>query len=174
MANTYTLISSVTVGSGGAATIDFTSIPATYTDLKLVISGRTTEANYYSNLIMTFNGSSAANYSFLRFIGIGSGTSTDGPFTGQSNIYIGETDGSTATANTFGSFDVYILNYTGSTYKSISIDKAMENNSSTNYILGFVAALWSNTSAINRITLTPTSGNFVQYSTAYLYGISNA
>ena len=174
MPSTYKLISSVTVGSGGAGNIDFTSIPATYTDLKLVISGRTTEANYYSNLLMTFNGSSAANYSFVRFIGIGSGTSTDGPFTSQTNIYIGETDGSTATANTFGSFDVYIPNYAGSISKSISVDKVMENDSSANYILGFVAALWSDTSAINRITLTPASGNFVQYSTAYLYGISNA
>ena len=174
MATTYQLISSVTVGSGGAASMGFTSIPATYTDLKLVISSRTTEANYYSNLLMTFNGSSAANYSFLRFIGIGSGTSTDGPFTSQTNIYIGETDGSTATANTFGSFDLYIPNYAGSTYKSISVDKVMENNSSSLNILGFVAASWSNTAAINRITLTPASGNFVEYSTAYLYGISNA
>ena len=35
MANTYVLISSSTVGSGGAASIDFSSIPATYTDLVL-------------------------------------------------------------------------------------------------------------------------------------------
>jgi hypothetical protein len=40
MANTYTLISSVTVGSGGAANIEFTSIPQTYTDLLYKISGR--------------------------------------------------------------------------------------------------------------------------------------
>ena len=33
MANTYVAIATVTVGSGGAASIDFTSIPATYTDL---------------------------------------------------------------------------------------------------------------------------------------------
>jgi hypothetical protein len=174
MADTYTLISSVTVGAGGAATIGFTSIPSTYTDLKLVVSVRTTEANWYSNILLNFNGSSSANYSFLRFIGIGGGTSTDGPFTSQTTIYAGETDGSTATSNTFGNSDIYITNYTGSTYKAISIDKALENNSSSNNILGFVAALWSNTSAINSITLTPASGNFVQYSTAYLYGIKNS
>jgi hypothetical protein len=40
MAATYKLIETVTVGSGGAANIEFTSIPQTYTDLKLVISGK--------------------------------------------------------------------------------------------------------------------------------------
>ena len=40
MATTYTLISSVTVGSGGAASIEFTSIPSTYTDLVLKLSAR--------------------------------------------------------------------------------------------------------------------------------------
>ena len=154
--------------------MSFSSIPSTYTDLKLVVSARTTEANWYSNMLMNFNGSSAANYSFLRFIGIGSGTSTDGPFTSQTTIYAGEVDGSTATSNTFGSTDIYMPNYAGSTYKSVSIDKVMENNSASNNILGFVAALWSNTSAINSITLTPASGNFVQYSTATLYGIKSS
>jgi hypothetical protein len=174
MPNTYVKIASVTVGAGGAATMAFSSIPSTYTDLKLVISGRTTEANWYSNLLMNFNGSSAAEYSFLRLIGIGTGISTDGPFTGQTTIYVGETDGSTATASTFGNFDVYIPNYSGSNNKSLSIDKAMENNSSSNNILGFVAASWTNTSVISSITLTPASGTFVQYSTATLYGIKNS
>ena len=40
MATTYKAISTVTVGSGGAASITFSSIPATYTDLVLKISGR--------------------------------------------------------------------------------------------------------------------------------------
>ena len=59
-------------------------------------------------------------------------------------------------------------------YKDLKIlvINALSTNIST--ILGFVAASWSNTAAINRITLTPASGNFVEYSTAYLYGISNA
>jgi len=40
MANTYTLIASSTVGSGGAATVSFSSITATYTDLCLLASVR--------------------------------------------------------------------------------------------------------------------------------------
>ena len=53
MANTYTLISSVTVGSGGASSIDFTSIPATYTDLCLVWSGRSAGSDVDTKI--TFN-----------------------------------------------------------------------------------------------------------------------
>ena len=177
MANpTMTLIASNTVGSGGVSSVTFSSIPATYTDLKIVVSPKSSyTGSYYDNMLMTFNGVGSA-YSFLRFIGIGGGTSTDGPFTSQSVIYIGEIDasGGSITSNTFSNNEIYIPNYTTSNYKSISIDKTLENNSSSNYILGFVAGLWSNTSAISSITFTNASGSFVQYSTFYLYGIKNS
>ena len=177
MANpTMSLIASNTVGSGGVSSVTFSSIPATYTDLKIVVSPKSSyTGSYYDNMLMTFNGVGSA-YSFLRFIGIGGGTSTDGPFTSQSVIYIGEIDasGGSITSNTFSNNEIYIPNYTTSNYKSISIDKTLENNSSSNYILGFVAGLWSNTSAISSITFTNASGSFVQYSTFYLYGISSS
>ena len=177
MANpTYVLINSYTVTSGGTSSVTFSSIPATYTDLKIVVSSKSSyTGSYYDNMLMTFNGVGSA-YSFLRFIGIGGGTSTDGPFTSQSVIYIGEIDasGGSITSNTFSNNEIYISNYTTSNYKSISIDKTLENNSSSNYILGFVAGLWSNSSAISSITFTNASGSFVQYSTIYLYGINNS
>ena len=176
MANpTYVLINSYTVTSGGTSSVTFSSIPATYTDLKIVVSSKSSyTGSYYDNMLMTFNGVGSA-YSFLRFIGIGGGTSTDGPFTSQSVIYSGEIDASgSITSNTFSNNEIYIPNYTTSNYKSISIDKTLENNSSSNYILGFAAGLWSNTSAISSITFTNASGSFVQYSTFYLYGISSS
>ena len=177
MANpTMSLIASNTVGSGGVSSVTFSSIPATYTDLKIVVSPKSSyTGSYYDNMLMTFNGVGSA-YSFLRFIGIGGGTSTDGPFTSQSVIYIGEIDasGGSITSNTFSNNEIYIPNYTTSNYKSISIDKTLENNSSSNYILGFVAGLWSNTSAISSITFTNASSSFVQYSTFNLYGVSNS
>jgi hypothetical protein len=40
MANTYEAIATVTVGSGGATDIEFTSIPGTYTDLLIKSSLR--------------------------------------------------------------------------------------------------------------------------------------
>ena len=78
------------------------------------------------------------------------------------------------TASTFANGEIYIPNYAGSTYKSLSADSVTETNA-TGAVRAFHATLWSNTAAINQITLTPDAGgNFVQYSTAYLYGVKNA
>ena len=166
MANpTMTLIASVTVGSGGAATIDFTSIPSTYTDLCLKLSARSTTTDEYCNI--SFNGVTT-NLSGIYLYG-SIATPTSG-----SLVPIFYTDSSATTANTFGNGEIYIPNYSGSANKSMSIDSVTENNA-TGASKILQAGLWSNTSAINRITLTHSgTGIFVQYSTAYLYGISNS
>lgn len=164
MADTYTLISSVTVGAGGAASIDFTSIPATYTDLILRISARTTNAAFYDSMDITFNNTSSG-FSFRRLQGNGQVTSSG---TTMGNALVGDT----ATTSTFGNQDIYITNYAGSNYKSFSMDSVGENNA-TGAIAILDAGLWSDTTAINRITLT-CGGSFKQYSTAYLYGIKNS
>ena len=99
-------IATVEVGSAGASTIDFTSIPQGYTDLKLVISGRETAALPESELKITFNGS-ATGYSERNIRGSGSAAVSQN-FTGAAiqNILI---PGATATANTFGNFEMYIF-----------------------------------------------------------------
>jgi hypothetical protein len=74
------------------------------------------------------------------------------------------------TANTFSSTEIYIPNYASANYKSYSVDQVDEGNQTTVYS-HLIAGLWSNTAPINQITFTPTSYNFVQYSTATLYGI---
>jgi hypothetical protein len=167
MANTYTLISSVTVGSGGAASMGFTSIPATYTDLLIKTSARGTSAHIANDIILSFNGSSA---DFTGKLLYGSGSSA---VSGNAGNAIGLYVGANATASTFSNGEYYIPNYTSSNFKSTSADDVSENNATTAYQY-LIASLWSQTAAITSITLTPTSGNFVQYSTAYLYGISNA
>jgi hypothetical protein len=170
MANTYTLISSVTVGSGGAATIGFTSIPSTYTDLVLKVSTRDDRAGVIANAInLSLNGSTA-NFTYKLLEGDGvSIYSASG-----STSLIGVSTGPSATANTFSNLEIYIPNYAGSNNKSISVDSVVETNATTTFA-DLIASLWSNSAAITSITLTPNTGtNFVQYSTAYLYGISNA
>ena len=172
MANTYTLISSATVGSGGVSSIDFTSIPSTYTDLKLVYSFRTSQSAVYSQGYMSFNGS--GTYSDRDLYGdsgtAGSGNSSGSSYTTRMNW----TTGNTATSNTFGSGEVYIPNYASSNAKSMSADNVSENNATAS-ILDLSAGSFSSTSAINSITIIPpTSTTYLQYSTVYLYGISNA
>ena len=174
MPSTYKLISSVTVGSGGSATMDFTNIPQTYTDLKIVISARNTSTSSdESQIILTVNGN-GSNGSWRLLYGNNSSA-----ISGTNSGYLQPAHAPSAntTANTFGNAEIYFTNYTSTTtYKSFSSDFATENNSgSANAtIIGFYANLWSSNSAITQLTLTSNASNFVQYSTAYLYGISNA
>jgi hypothetical protein len=167
---TYTLISSVTVGSGGAANITFSSIPQTYTDLVIKLSSRTNRGTVVGDfVVVSFNGNTA-NRSSRDLYGSGSGT-----FSGSySTMYGALANSGDSTASTFGNAEIYIPNYTSSNNKSISVDSVSENNATEAYTY-LNAGLWSNSSAITSVTLTPNVGTlFNQYSTAYLYGISNA
>ena len=175
MANTYTLIASVTVGSGGASSMAFSSIPATYTDLIVKISARGTRNNSGSQTVsLRFNSDSGANYSNRRLYGDGSTTASD---SGSGDTYgtAGYVSKTFDTANTFGSCEIYVPNYAGSTTKSYSSDGVEENNATLAYA-SIVAGLWSGTAAITAISLYASNGSFnwEQYSTATLYGIKNS
>lgn len=168
MALTYVAIATVTVGSGGAASIEFTSIPQTYTDLLVKISARNTGNG--SGQFMTFN-SSSTSYSAKRLIA-NQGATVTSHNGGTTNIFLLAVD-ARATANSFGNAEVYIPNYAGSNNKSVSLDSVNEENGNTYAYDEISGALWSNTAAITTITLTPEAGNYAQYSTATLYGIKN-
>jgi hypothetical protein len=172
MANTFELIAAVTVGSGGAATIDFTSIPSTYTDLMLVTSCRSNRAAAADDLRFRLNGNTSSIYSYRQIYGFsgGAGSAMDTTTAGV----IGQTPAATSTASTFDNSSVYIPNYAGSTNKSYSIDNAWENNSTSAWQLNLFAGLFASTTAISSISVYPSTGSFVQYSTAYLYGVKNA
>jgi hypothetical protein len=167
MANTFELIASSTVGSGGAANITFSAIPSTFTDLCVKFSLR--KAVDGNDTLITFNGSSA-NISSRLLYGTGSAA---GSGADASNFY-SLADRSSYTANTFSNGEFYIPNYAStSTYKSITHDAVTENNG-TESLAYLTAALLSSNSAISSITIAASSGNLVQYSTAYLYGVKNA
>ena len=168
MANTFVKIASVTVGSGGAASMAFSSIPGTYTDLCVLTSARTNRAFEVDGILVNFNGSSA-NFTNRYIEGYGtSATSASG------TTYAGTASGNTSTSNTFGNSLLYIPNYTSANFKSFSVDGVGENNA-TNALLSLIAGLWSNTAAITSITLLPSIGtSFNQYSTATLYGIKSS
>lgn len=172
MANTYELIASHTTASGGEASFTFSSIPSTYTDLKVVISARDGRAVTGNWLGVKFNGTTA-NYSSKWLEGNGSGA--PGSFSGPTSYgYVGVENSSSSTANTFANMEFYIPNYASANYKSYSADTVFENNA-TAATAELGAGLWSDNSAITSITLTPdSSGSFVQYSSFYLYGIKNS
>lgn len=171
MANTYTLISSNTLTSS-AASVTFSSIPSTYTDLVLRISARTDRGGTSDRLRLTYNSDTSTNYSNMAIIGDGA---TAIPQYASNAAYMQDfyIDGNSATANTFGSTEIYIPSYLASQNKPVSGFSAMEHNAVTAYLSG-VAALWRNTAAITSINITKIGTNFVSGSSFYLYGIKNS
>lgn len=174
MPNTYNLIASNTVGSGGASTITFSSIPSTYTDLVVRVSGRSTRTGFtYDYPRIKFN-SSSSGYTDKRLYGTGSGTAASDTNTETTSITASQVPGPNSTSNTFGNMDIYIPNYASANYKSVSIDCVTEEAGTTAYAI-LDAALWSNTAAINQIDITLYStSNYAQYSTFTLYGINKS
>jgi hypothetical protein len=167
----YNLIATTTVGSGGASAITFTSIPQTYTDLLVLFSLRndTTSDQFYVTLNSSTFGSGTANSSKIVY---GDGSSA----TSRSNVnYLGFPSPSNFTASAFGNASMYIPNYTGSTYKSVSTDSVNENNATAAYP-SLSAAVFNITAAITIVSIetTGTGTKFVQYSSASLYGIKNS
>lgn len=172
MANTYTLIASSTVGAGGVNTVTFSSIPSTYTDLKVVASIRMSVTN--SDTGVYFN--TAATDSSDRNISGNGSTAFSDVHSGQQSIYIGPVCTTNQTANTFSNFEMYIPNYAGSSQKSVSIDHVQENNAIAAYQT-LAAGLSTKTAAISSITFYGYGGvslTYGQYSTFYLYGISKS
>ena len=167
MPQTFTLIASSTVGSGGTSAITFSSIPTTFTDLCVKLSLRSNRSSAVEGISFRFNAdTNGANYVSRRLLGDGSAASSD-----VNDNQMSLTNGNTATSSTFGNTEIYIPNYLGSTYKSVSVDSVSENNATLAYAI-LSAGIWNNTSAINSLSFVPQVGTlWNEYSAAYLYGI---
>ena len=171
MADTYKALSTVTVGAGGSSTITFSNIPQTYTDLRIVLSARTDRSGFPNDNIRVYPNGSSSNLSERYLLGFGSGVTSA---TDTSGLGAAGAVGASATASTFSNVEVYIPNYTGSTNKQFAVNAVSENNA-TDGRQGLTANLWSSTTPITSLTIVPSSGpNFVQYTTATLYGVYNA
>jgi hypothetical protein len=162
----WTVISHVEVPSGGQASIDFNSISSSYTDLLLLVSLRSTRASgSYDLYRIQVNGTN--NLTSGRTLeGAGSGTPVS-----ESRIEAGVQPISLDTASTFGNGLHYIPNYAGSTNKVFSGDSVAENNGTEAGQL-LTAGIYNNSSAITSLKLVSSIGDFVQYSSATLYGIT--
>ena len=173
MANTYTLIQAYTLGSD-TASVSFTSIPATYTDLQLLLSARINRTGIAVNMGLRFNSNSTGYLNLQAYADFTSSTAAALYSSALDQFGYWYTAGNSATASTFTNQSVYISDYASSKHKTISIDSASENNAIDASLL-FMSGLWSNTAAITDITLTNFQGdNLRANSTFYLYGISNS
>ena len=160
MPKKYECIGQVIVGAGGASVITFSSIPSTYTDLRIDLSLRRDNAYDRRVLQMTFNGASSG-YSDRNHYGDYLG--------GGANITTYDVPAASGVANTFSSNTIYIPNYTSTSYKSASIESFGDQY----FAMGCGTS--NVTSAITTISFdTGQGGNWVQNSSAYLYGISKS
>jgi len=173
MPATYTLIASNTLSSS-AASVTFSAIPGTYTDLvlrtsiRIATTGDTKDAVY----ILLNNDTTGNLTSNTRVQGEGS-TASSGRSSGSSYAFSFVTDRDLATSNTFGSAEIYIPNYAGSANKVGGVFDVAETNATTGNWVGARANLWRSTAAITSIVLTA-DNNFMSGSSFFLYGIKNS
>jgi hypothetical protein len=166
MPATYEPIATQTLASA-AASITFSSIAATYTDLRLVLVANGTSVDNRS-VRYTFNADTATNYSRTRLSGDGATASSDNA-TSQANI-APFTSLTSLTIPTFYAIDVF--SYAGSTYKTVLASGNVDKNGSGG--VNSAVGLWRSTAAITSIEITLNSGNFNIGTTATLYGIKAA
>jgi hypothetical protein len=158
------------VGSGGAASIEFTNIAQTGKDLLIVLSSRVALASSARSLYLKFNGSSTSDYSSKYLRGSGS-TASSGNNASATEMFIAEINAGNNTANTFTSTQIYLANYSVSQNNSVSVDSVMENNDT--FAMSYLTAgVRANTAAITSLELFSSGTTFVQYTTASLYIIS--
>jgi hypothetical protein len=161
MATTYDKIATTTM-AGTAVSVTFSSIPATYTDLRLVVVATTSVADSIS---LQFNGDTAANYSVTILNGNGTAVSTSRS-TGTTKIYT--TNNLSTTIPKLYTADIF--SYTASIFKTALISMAGDTNGSGT--LEYNVGLWRSTSAITQVVVGIGSGNLT--GTATLYGIKAA
>lgn len=170
--NTYVALASAQ-GTGSSGTITFNSIPSTYTDLRIVLTGTETNATLYE-FDMRYNNDSGNNYSLTYLQGNGSSASS-GRYSSTNKIRLGEA-GTDTTLPTLITIDV--MNYANTTTYKTAIIRYNEFQSGAGDV-GAKVALWrgstgSSTEAITRIDLLNLGGNFTTSTTATLYGVAAA
>jgi hypothetical protein len=163
---TYEPIATQTLASA-AASIDFNSIAATYTDLRLVLVGSTSASTY---LYFTINNTTTPySYTYLYGTGAvaGSKRNTSGGLTG---VFINDEVATGVSSRFLAELDFF--SYAGSTNKTSLSRYSGDRNGAGQVQLN--VNLWGSTSALTQITLYPSSGNFEIGTTATLYGIKAA
>lgn len=166
--NSYFSIATTTLGST-TGSITFSSIPSTYTHLQLREISRGGVVESDDTIYATFNGDTAANYSFHNLLGTGSAAFANAG-TSQSNIQISRIAEASLASNIYNATVIDILDYTNTNkYKTTKSLSGWDGNGSGD--IRFISGNWRSTSAITSITLTPGSGSFLQYTQFALYGV---
>ena len=163
MPATYEPIATTTLGSA-SATITFSSIASSWTDLRAVLVGTADGVT----VSLRFNSDTTSVYSYTRIKGDGS-TASSSRFSNDNRLLL--TSG-TGLSSTIQLFTADIFSYAGSTFKT-ALGTASQDENGTGDVVRTVG-LWRNTSAITSVSLVAGAGSFNAGTTATLYGIKNA
>ena len=177
--NTYTLtgsydaLATVTVPSGGASSIVFSSIPSTYTHLQIrgIAKDAGANNNNTASPYLNINNDSGSNYAIHALRGDGSNATAFG-YASQSSITLYGAGIGNATSSIFGGFITDILDYTTNKNKTVRTLAGNDSNGVGVNHISLSSGVWLSTNAINSLTITSaSSGNFAQYSSFALYGV---
>jgi hypothetical protein len=162
-----------TVVSVAAASVTFSSIAATYRDLRLVVRGRGSKSADWIELRIRLNGDTGLNYDSNWTINNASAF-FDGDSLAQDQMFIGQLPGATAVANVAGCMEVMLPDYRGTTFHKTmhGMGAHKRQNSTGNQFNYNLSGVWRSTAAITSVTVLPDTGNFVVGTVVSLYGLS--
>lgn len=169
----YDALTTVTVPSGGVASIYFGNIPNTYKHLQVRMISRATNASYYSQIL--FEANSYPGY--YRHLVLADGVNTPPGaygYTGQPTLNVGYLAGANALTNVFGAAILDIYDYANQNkYKTVRAIGGASNNStaSPDTYLSLVSGTLPSLEPITELNFFPEFGNFAQYTTISLYGV---
>jgi len=172
-ASSYFVKIAETVLAAPAANFDFTSIPGTYRHLKIIVQARSSTAAFFQDIHMHFNNDTSANYDVQINTSVNT-TPGANAVVASANNYIGEITAASTAANFAGSLEITVPNYAGTTfYKNyICLNGHARGVAAADQNSWYTTGQWRNTAAITRVTIFPTSGNFIIGSVATLYGMA--
>ena len=166
---TFTLIEAKTLSSN-TATVSFTSIPATYTDLRVIVSG--IQLSGANSCFFRYNNDSTASYSttYLKS-NVGAGSVDSGRDVSQTSTRINQGSGfpQTSQTNVVASFYMEIFRYTAALAKTTLLTF---NNESSD--VGKSVSLYQSGTAINRIDFITSGVDWAVGTTVTIYGIKAA
>lgn len=164
---TYERLASTTLASSQAS-ITFTSISQSYTDLRIVINALSTGTGDY-NFYVTFN-SDANNYNYNNMFSYQGGFSAN-PNASASGINIIGAEG----VNSFASLWIFdLINYSNTSYRKSFLWENGSMNNTTDYTVLRGWGSWHNTSAVSSVTVAPTGTNLATGTVISIYGLAKA
>lgn len=144
--------------SSSASSVTFSSIPAGYRDLVLVVNGFVTSNFQFK---MQFNGDTSSSYSYVQMYAAPTAGSDSNTLDHIRSVFGGTGYPEVAT--------LQIMDYSATDKHKTVL--ARENAIANDWV-GARASRWANTAAVTTIALTPVSGTFASGSTFQLWGLN--